>query len=84
MPYQSSQTSAPHAAVNMPGIAQAIATPLTRAAIFLVTTINPGPDHRTTIRSFCGDLAALLRAVDFRDMEGGLSCIMGFGSEAWD
>ena len=84
MPYQSGQTSAPHAAVNMPGIAQAIATPLTRAAVFLVTTINPGPDHRTSIRSFCGDLAGLLRAVDFRDIEGGLSCIMGFGSEAWD
>ncbi len=66
------------------GIPQPIVAPLTRAAIFLVVTLNPGPDYRTTLRSFCGDLAALLRAVGFRDIEGGLSCVMGFGSEAWD
>jgi putative iron-dependent peroxidase len=65
-------------------VAQAVAAPLTRAAIFLVLTVNPGTDHRATIRSFCGDLAALLRAVDFRDIEAGLSCVMGIGSDAWD
>jgi putative iron-dependent peroxidase len=32
----------------------------------------------------CGDLAGFVRAVGFRDLDGGLSCIMGFGSEAWD
>jgi putative iron-dependent peroxidase len=37
-----------------------------------------------TLRSFCGDLAGLIRAVEFRDIEAGLSCIMGFGSDAWD
>jgi putative iron-dependent peroxidase len=26
----------------------------------------------------------LLRAVEFRDLEGGLSCVVGFGSDAWD
>ncbi len=36
------------------------------------------------MRSFCGDLSALLRAVGFRDLEGGLSCVMAFGSDAWD
>jgi porphyrinogen peroxidase len=66
------------------GIAQPVAAPLARSAIFLVATINPGPDNRTTLRSFCGDLAALLRAVGFRDIEAGLSCVFGFGSEAWD
>ena len=65
-------------------IAQPVAAPLTRAAIFLVATLNPGFDNRATLRSFCGDLAALLRAVEFRDLEGGLSCVMGFGSDAWD
>jgi putative iron-dependent peroxidase len=65
-------------------IAQAVAAPLTRAAIFLVTTLNPGPENRATVLSFCGDFAALLRAVEFRDIEGDLSCIMGFGSDAWD
>ena len=35
------------------------------------------------MRSFCGDLPALLRAVEFRDLEAGLSCVMGIGSDAW-
>jgi porphyrinogen peroxidase len=65
-------------------IAQPVAAPLARVAIFLVVTLNPGLDNRATVRSFCGDLAALLRAVGFRDLESGLSCVLGFGSEAWD
>jgi putative iron-dependent peroxidase len=64
-------------------VAQAVVTPLTRAAIFLVVTIDSGPDSRAAIRSFCGDLAGLVRAVGFRDIEGGLSCVMGIGSDAW-
>jgi putative iron-dependent peroxidase len=36
------------------------------------------------VRSFCGDLAGLLRAVGFRDLDGGLSCVMAFGSDVWD
>jgi len=76
--------SAPEAAGRLPFVAQAVAAPLTRAAIFLVATLNPGPEHRSTLRSFCGDFAALVRAVEFRDLEGGLSCVMGFGSDAWD
>ncbi len=63
---------------------QSVAAPLTRAAIFLVVTLNPGPENREIVRSFCGDLGPLFRAVEFRDLEGGLSCVMGFGSEAWD
>jgi porphyrinogen peroxidase len=66
------------------GLAQAVAAPLTRAAIFLVVALNPGSEYRKTIRSFCGDLSALLRAVEFRDIEAGLSCVVGFGSEAWE
>src|SRR6202167_6703330 len=77
-------TSATEAANKSPALAQAVSAPLTRAAIFLVATLNPGADNRATLRSFCADLAALVRAVDFRDLEGGLSCVMGFGSGAWD
>jgi porphyrinogen peroxidase len=77
-------TSAHEAVAGRRDVAQAVAAPLTRAAIFLVATIKPGTENRTTIRSFCGDLAALVRAVDFRDIEAGLSCVAGFGSEAWD
>jgi len=66
------------------GVAQAVIAPLTRAAIFLVVTLKPDSGHRTIIRSFCADLAAIFRAVDFRDIEAGLSCVMGIGSDAWD
>src|SRR6202451_1538224 len=74
----------PEQASGIVGFAQPVAAALTRAAIFLVVTLKPGPEHRSTIRSFCGDLAAILRAVEFRDIEAGLSCVLGFGSEAWD
>src|SRR5258705_1240127 len=74
----------PEAAPGVRAFSQSVAAPLTRAAIFLVVTINAGPEPRKTIRAFCGDLAALLRAVEFRDIEGSLSCVMGFGAEAWD
>jgi porphyrinogen peroxidase len=69
---------------NPDAVSQAVSAPLSRAAIFLILTINPGPDSRATLRSFSGDLAGLLRAVEFRDIEAGLSCVMGIGSEAWD
>jgi porphyrinogen peroxidase len=72
------------AAAGPTPIPQPIAAPLTRAAIFLVATINPGADSCTTVRSLCGDLAALLRAVGFREPAENLSCVMAFGSEAWD
>jgi putative iron-dependent peroxidase len=63
---------------------QAVLAPLTRAAIFLVVTVNPEPESYATVRSFCGDLAGLVRAVEFRDLEAGLTCITAFGSDAWD
>jgi putative iron-dependent peroxidase len=66
------------------GQPQPVVAPLTRAAIFLVMTVNPGDDHRATVRAFCEDFPALVRAVAFRDLEGYLSCVIGFGSSAWD
>jgi putative iron-dependent peroxidase len=65
-------------------IAQPIVAPLSRAAIFLVATLKTGDDARATLRSFCGDLGGILRAVEYRNTEAGLSCIMGIGSNAWD
>ncbi len=65
-------------------VPQALLPHLTRAAIFLVLTINPGQEHRAAVRSFCNELAGLLRAVGFRDLQGRLSCVMAFGSDAWD
>jgi porphyrinogen peroxidase len=74
----------PRASDGPRAIPQPVATPLTRAAIFLVVAVNPGATHRATIRGFCADLAALIRSVGFREQEGTLSCVVGFGSEAWD
>src|SRR3954451_25391740 len=64
-------------------ISQPVASPLTRAAIFLVVAINPGPDARTAVRALSADLAGLIRAVEFRNLEAGLTCVMGMGSEGW-
>src|SRR5271167_772648 len=77
-------TNTPEVAGRSPALAQAVAAPLTRAAIFLVAKLNSGSENRATLRSFCGDLAALVRAVEFRDLEGSLSCVVGVGSDAWD
>ena len=65
-------------------VPQSVVAQLTRAAIFLVVTVNPGQESRDAVRAICGDMAALLRAVGFRDLEGRLSCVVGFGSDAWD
>ncbi len=63
---------------------QAVATPLTRSAIFLVVTIGRTPESRATVRGLCADLAGLVRSVGFRELDGSLSCVMGIGSDAWD
>jgi putative iron-dependent peroxidase len=63
---------------------QPVVAQLTRAAIFLVVTVNAGVECNAAVRALCGDLAALLRAVGFRDLKGRLSCVMAFGSDAWD
>jgi porphyrinogen peroxidase len=72
--------AAPDAAI----VPQPVTGPLTRAAIFLVLTINPGPDNRAAVRSFCADLPGLFRAVEFRNLEAALTCVMGIGSDVWD
>ena len=63
---------------------QTVVGPLTRAAIFLVVCIRQEPDAYALLRSFCADLSGLIRAVEFRDIEAGLTCVVGFGSDAWD
>jgi putative iron-dependent peroxidase len=63
---------------------QPVAAPLTRAAMFLVVMINDGAGHKETVRGLCGDLSGLVRSVGFRDLDSRLSCVMAFGSDAWD
>ena len=63
---------------------QPVAAPLTRAAMFLVVTVNDGADHEAAVRGLSADLSGLLRSVGFRDSDSRLSCVMAFGSDAWD
>ena len=63
---------------------QDVIATLTSAAIFLVAVVNPDEDSADAVRALCGDMAALLRAVGFRDLTGKLSCVTGFGAAAWD
>ena len=65
-------------------VRQLASLPITRAAIFLVVTINPSDENRSAVLSLCGDLSGLLRSVGFRDPDAVLSCIMGIGADAWD
>ncbi len=65
-------------------IPQPVVTGLTRAAIFLVVSLKPGERGERAVRALCGDLAGLLRAVGFRDLDGRLSCVMAFGFQVWD
>jgi porphyrinogen peroxidase len=65
-------------------VPQPVLAPLTRAAIFLVVCIKPDAASYAAVRSLCIDLPAIFRAVDFRRIEAGLSCVAAFGSDAWD
>jgi putative iron-dependent peroxidase len=70
--------------MNVSPLPQPVNAPLTRAALFLVATINPGAEPRAKVRSLCGDLASLVRGVGFRATDAGLSCVLGIGCGAWD
>jgi porphyrinogen peroxidase len=61
---------------------QAVLTPLTEAAVFLVLIVSPGGEE--TLRELLTDVSALRRSVGFRIPEGELSCVVGIGSELWD
>jgi porphyrinogen peroxidase len=63
---------------------QAVIARLTGAAIFLVAVVNPDVGSAGTVRDLCADLAKLVRAVGFRDLDGNLSCVTGFGAAAWE
>lgn len=70
--------------LNKAILPQNVVAPLTRAAIFLVVCVRQDADAYALLRSFCVDLSGLIRAVEFRDIEAGLSCVVGFGSDSWD
>jgi hypothetical protein len=76
--FDSNSTIASTSADKSLALAKPVDAPLTRAAGFLVITLSPRSENRAALRWFCGDLAALVRAVEFRDLEGSLSCVVGF------
>ena len=61
---------------------QAVLSPLTAAALFLVATINPGAEE--VVRDLLADLSGLERTVGFRVPTAGLTLVTGIGSDAWD
>src|ERR1700683_4454835 len=50
--------------------------------MFIVATIDEGGEGAA--RELIADLSGLKRSVGFRILNGELSCVAGFGSEAWD
>jgi putative iron-dependent peroxidase len=67
-----------------PPAPQPVLASLTRSAIFLVVSVRPDRGSWAAMRSLCADLPAIFRSVDFRRLEDGLSCVVAFGSDAWD
>jgi porphyrinogen peroxidase len=65
-----------------PAEPQAVITPLTEAAIFLVLTVDAGAED--ALRELLADVSGLKRSVGFRLPEGALTCVVGIGSELWD
>lgn len=63
---------------------QAVTASLTHSAVFLVLTLKPDMSDGSAVASLSEDLAGLVRAIGFRHPERKLSCVMGFGSQAWD
>jgi putative iron-dependent peroxidase len=60
---------------------QAVLSPLTAAAVFLVATIEHGAED--VVRDVLPDVAGLQRTVGFRAPDAGLALVVGIGSEAW-
>ena len=63
---------------------QAVCSPITRSAIFMVATLAPGAEAAAKVRAWCGDIAGLTRSVGKRVPDGKLSCVCAFGATAWD
>jgi porphyrinogen peroxidase len=61
---------------------QAILTPLTEAAIFIVLVVDSGGEDE--VRDALSEVAALTRSVGFRVPDGELSCVVGLGALLWD
>jgi putative iron-dependent peroxidase len=68
--------------VDQQAVPQAVTTPLTAAARFLVLTVRPGGE--AAVRELLPELAGLRRSVGFRVPRAALACVVGIGSALWD
>ncbi|CAK7015544.1 MAG: Dye-decolorizing peroxidase YfeX [Desulfovibrio sp.] len=53
-------------------------------AIFMVFGLRDGDDAVDTVKGFCGDFPAVAKSLRTRLPDCATSCVMGFGSDAWD
>ena len=67
---------------QLPPEPQPVVSGLTSAALILVLTVEPGGEE--PVRELLADLSGLVRSVGFRLPDGGLACVAGIGSAAWD
>jgi putative iron-dependent peroxidase len=67
---------------NLTNEPQAVLTPTTEAAIFLVLTVDSGSE--AALRELLADVSGIRRSVGFRIPEAELSCVVGIGSDLWD
>ncbi|MFF9072474.1 Dyp-type peroxidase [Streptomyces sp. NPDC014735] len=65
-----------------PVAAQPVVAPLTRAALILVATVEPGGE--SVVREVLPDLPTIARSIGFRFPDACLATVTGFGSDVWD
>lgn len=63
---------------------QAVLSPLTNAATFLVVSVRDDAASASRVLDVAADIGSLVRAVGFREPSGGLTCVVGLGSAFWD
>src|SRR5262245_47569879 len=69
---------------RVPIDAQSIDAPLSRAAVFLVVTVESELTALTKVCLVLDGLDDLVKTVGFRDLSARLSCIVGIGCSLWD
>jgi porphyrinogen peroxidase len=69
---------------RVPIDAQSIDAPLSRAAVFLVVTVESEKGALAKVCSALDGLDDLVKTVGFRDLPARLSCIVGIGRDLWD
>ncbi|MBO9577695.1 MAG: Dyp-type peroxidase [Microbacteriaceae bacterium] len=69
---------------RVPIDAQRTDAPLSRFAVFLVVTVRDRDEARETVRGVVSGIDGLVKTVGFRDLNAGLSCVVGLGEAIWD